>query len=54
MNDERHVPGYEATSAEAAAAGEDGTWETDQTVSADDTVRSFDDPEAEEDEEELT
>ena len=46
MTDDRHVPGYEPTSAEAAAAGEDETWETDQTVSADDTDRSFDDPEA--------
>jgi hypothetical protein len=55
MTDERHTPDYQPTSAEAAAAGEDDTWQNEQIVNPDDVNRSFDDPEAEEDgEEKLT
>ena len=54
MSDERQHPDHKPTTAEAAAAGEDDTWQNQQIVDPDDLQRSFDDPEAEEDEEELT
>ena len=54
MTDEHH-PDHRPITAEAAAAGEDDTWQNEQIVDPDDAKRSIDDPEAEEDEgQELT
>jgi hypothetical protein len=51
--DERR-PDHQPTSAEAAAAGEDDTWENLSIVDPDDTNRLEDDPEGDDGEEQLT
>jgi hypothetical protein len=45
-----HHPDAKPTSAEAAAAGEDDTWQNEQIVDPDDAQRAADDPEADEEE----
>jgi hypothetical protein len=55
MSSDRQLPDHKPTTAEAAAAGEDDTWQNQQIVDPDDLQRSLDDPEAEEDQgEQLT
>jgi hypothetical protein len=55
MSDERKTFDHHTfTSAEAAAAGEDDTWQNEQIVSPDDMNRLEDDPEGSDEEEELT
>ncbi len=51
MTGERFTPDHTPTTAEAAAAGEDESWQNEQIADPDDLKRPVDDPEVEEDEE---